>query len=908
MTRRFLGRRKPRIDPVSFSTSAPQHRTDELKYFDDGSADASTFAALIHKCARLHDLAQGRRIHGLILRNGIEVGDFLGARLLAMYCKCGSPEEARAVFQGIQDKSVVAWTSLIGVNARSGHPKEAFHLFREMQLQGVMPNDVTYVAVLGACGHPWEVDTIRARVEACGSLELDVIVATAVMNAYGKCGDLDSAWGVFDGILVRDAAVWNAMISLLVAHEQGDEALELFRQMRLGGVTPNKGTCVAALNACCHSRDFSEALRIHAFARELAGDADTVVQTALVNMYGKFGKVDDAEEIFERIQERDVVSWNAMLTANACNGFHDKAFKCFREMLLVGELPSRITYVAILNACFLAAHLKHGDFVKTLAVEGGCGIESVDVVMGTAIMNMYSRCKSPKSAFSSSLLLEQDRDQPSIMMWNTVLSLYVENEQFEEAFTIFRLMLLGGVTIDTVSLMTVFNACGSSASLEKGKWIHSLLTESELTRKTPVQNALVTMYARLGSLEDAREIFDAMTTRNVISWTAMVGVHSQLGLNREALRIFRSILLEGVAPNEVTFTAVLNACGNLASIPAAKLVQACLSETGFFGNVEVANGLLCTLGKCGSLEEVANFFQVMAVKNQVSWNTAIAANAQHGNGVRGVELFQTMQLEGIDTGLVAQGYSYFLNMHVDYGFPAEAEHYSCVIDLLSRAGWLEHAEEFVKRLPFGDQSVFPWITLLCGCKLHGDLERGGRATQRILGLNPGSTGPYLVMHNLYAGAGKWPEAAAVRKSMVELGPKKEPGLSWIEVKGRIHEFRVGDTSHPRSSEIHRELERLNEEMKRAGFVCDIKAVVYDLQAKEKESLLCQHSEKLAIAFGLISTAAGEPLRIMKNLRVCSDCHSATKFISGLVGREIVVRDAYRFHHFRGGACSCEDFW
>ncbi|EFJ08025.1 hypothetical protein SELMODRAFT_132724 [Selaginella moellendorffii] len=578
-----------------------------------------------------------------------------------------------------------------------------------------MPNDVTYVAILGACGHPWEVDTIRARVEACGSLELDVIVATAVMNAYGKCGDLDSARGLFDRILVRDAAVWNAMISLLVVHEQGDEALELCRQMRLDGVTPSKGTCVAALNACCHSRDFSEGLRIHAFARELGGDADTVVQTALVNI----------------------------------------------------------------------------------------------------------------------------------------------------------------------------------------------------------------MYARLGSLEDAREIFDAMTTRNVISWTAMVGVHSQLGLNREALRIFRSILLEGVTPNDVTFTAVLNASGNLASIRAAKLVQACLSETGFLGNVEVANGLLCALGKCGSLEEVAKFFRVMPVQNQVSWNSAIAANAQHGNGVRGVELFQTMQLEGIDTGsvtligvlsscshagLVAQGYSYFLNMHVDYGLPAEAEHYSCVIDLLSRAGWLEHAEEFVKRLPFGDESVFPWITLLCGCKLHGDLERGGRATQRILGLNPGSTGPYLVMHNLYAGAGKWPEAAAVRKSMVDLGPKKEPGLSWIEVKGRIHEFRVGDTSHPRSSEIHRELERLNDKMKRAGFVCDTKAVVYDLQAKEKESLLCQHSEKLAIAFGLISTAAGEPLRIMKNLRVCSDCHSATKFISGLVGREIVVRDAYRFHHFRGGACSCEDFW
>eukprot|EP00249_Psilotum_nudum_P023089 c28744_g7_i1 orf=1-690(+) len=228
------------------------------------------------------------------------------------------------------------------------------------------------------------------------------------------------------------------------------------------------------------------------------------------------------------------------------------------------------------------------------------------------------------------------------------------------------------------------------------------------------------------------------------------------------------------------------------------------------------------------------------------------------------------------------GYQYFASMSKDFGIPPTAEHYGCMIDLLGRAGKLDEAEDLVNKVQFHSGAV-GWMILLGACRIHGDMERGKRAAERALELDPYNAAPYVVLSNIYSSAGRWDDAAQVRKAMTDRGVKKEAGRSSIDVKNSVHEFVVNDKSHPQTEEIYAELERLSWEMEEAGYVPNTKLVLHDVEEEQKEHLISYHSEKLAIAFGLISTPSGMPLRVIKNLRVCHDCHTATKFISKIVG-------------------------
>eukprot|EP00249_Psilotum_nudum_P023602 c28935_g13_i2 orf=32-1021(-) len=327
-------------------------------------------------------------------------------------------------------------------------------------------------------------------------------------------------------------------------------------------------------------------------------------------------------------------------------------------------------------------------------------------------------------------------------------------------------------------------------------------------------------------------------------------------------------------------------------------------------------------GKCGSLDDARSAFDKIPERSIASWNAMIATYAQHGYGNDALRLFRLMQLEGVmpnkitfvsilsacsHSGLVDEGYRYFASMITDFGVVPTTDHCVCMIDLLGRAGRLDEAEEFVNRMSFQPRAV-GWMTLLGACKIHGDVELGKRAAEQVLDVEPQNAAVYVALSNVYAAVGMWDDVEDVRKLMVERDAKKEPGCSSIEVGSHVHEFSARERLHPQIEEILTELKRLNAQIKEEGYVPDTKLVLHDVAEDQREYLICQHSEKLAIAFGLISTPPGTLLRITKNLRVCPDCHSATKFISKITAREIVVRDSIRFHHFQDGECSCGDYW
>jgi pentatricopeptide repeat protein len=312
----------------------------------------------------------------------------------------------------------------------------------------------------------------------------------------------------------------------------------------------------------------------------------------------------------------------------------------------------------------------------------------------------------------------------------------------------------------------------------------------------------------------------------------------------------------------------------------------------------------------------------MPERDVVSWNTMIAGYGMHGQGEDALGLFSKMQQTCINpdsitfvcvlsacshTGLLEEGWEYFYCMSRDYCITPKMQHYACMIDLLGRAGCLKDAQDFIEKMPY-KPSASVWGSLLGACRVHNNIQVGEYVAERLFDLDPEKAGYYVLLSNIYAAAGRWDDVSKVRTMMKDRGIKKMPGCSLVEVKNKVHAFNVGDKSHPQSEKIYAMLNSLAKQMEEAGYIPDTNFVLHDVEEEVKEHMLYSHSEKLAIAFGLINTSPGTTIRITKNLRVCGDCHNATKFISKIVRREIIVRDANRFHHFKDGSCSCRDYW
>jgi len=315
------------------------------------------------------------------------------------------------------------------------------------------------------------------------------------------------------------------------------------------------------------------------------------------------------------------------------------------------------------------------------------------------------------------------------------------------------------------------------------------------------------------------------------------------------------------------------------------------------------------------------FEEIRDHRNVVSWTAMIAAFQQHGDGDRAIELFDEMLEEGIEPdyitfvcvlsacshkGLIDQGFRYFGSMSKVYKIAPGREHYACMVDMLGRAGRLEEAKQFIDRMPVKPDSS-AWGALLGACRNFGDLELGEQVAQRLFEIEQENPGNYVLLANIYAYHGRLEEAREVRRLMGCKGVRKETGCSWTDVKNTTYTFTVHDRSHSRTKEIYEMLKKLEGMVKEKGYVADTRFAVNDTNG-HKEQGLWYHSERLALAFALISLPADAPIRIKKNLRTCVDCHAVMKIVSGILQREIVIRDINRFHRFTDGLCSCGDYW
>eukprot|EP01018_Ginkgo_biloba_P006326 Gb_17177 [translate_table: standard] len=813
----------------------------------DQPVEASTYISLLEVCIRKKALAEGKLLHLHMNQRGFTPSRRLLNKLANMYAKCGSLVEARRVFDEMPKRDVRSWTVMIAAYSKHGFAEEALALFHQMQLTGYQPNHFTFAAVLTACaklasleqGMEIHEQIIRSKFPS------DAFVENALVDMYAKCGNIEKARHVFDEMSQRDVISWTSMIGGYVQSGQSAEAIKLFQQMQLAGMKPDSKTFVSVLPAYANLAALEQGIEIHKEIIRSGCQSDVFVGNTLVDMYAKCGSIENARNVFDKMPRRDVVSWNAMIAAYTRHGMFGEALTLFHKMQQTDIQSNQFTFASVLPACANMADMEQGMEIHEKIIRSGFG---PNVFVEMALIDMYAKCGS----------IEMARD--------------VFDKMHERDVVCWTAMIAG--------------------------------------------------YTQNGRIEEALKLFQEMPERNVVSWTAMIAGCAQNGQGVEALKLFRQMQLSDVKPDSKAFANVLLACANLAALEEGMEIHEEITRSGFESDVLVTNALVDMYAKCGSIEKARNLFDQMHQRNDGSWAAMIAGYALHGCGKEALKLFEQMQHSGVKpnhvtficvlsacshAGLVDEGVHYFDCMSQYYHITPAMEHYGCMVDLLGRSGRLDEAEDFINKMPIKPDGTV-WRCLLSACRIHNNVELGERVAETLFELDPQNAAPYVLLSNIYAAAGRWDDAENVRRMMKDRRVKKMPGSSWIEVNKQVHSFFSGDKSHPQTQKIYAKLDRLSTQLKAAGYVPDTRFVLSDVEDNQKEQILCHHSEKLAIAFGLINTPPGTTIRIIKNLRVCGDCHSATKFISKIATREIVVRDATRYHHFKDGECSCGDYW
>uniref|UniRef100_A0A7N0U1C1 DYW domain-containing protein n=1 Tax=Kalanchoe fedtschenkoi TaxID=63787 RepID=A0A7N0U1C1_KALFE len=437
-------------------------------------------------------------------------------------------------------------------------------------------------------------------------------------------------------------------------------------------------------------------------------------------------------------------------------------------------------------------------------------------------------------------------------------------------------------------------------------------------------NVMLAGYMKAGETESATDLFSEMDVKDAVSWSSMVGGFAHNGCFTEAFGVFRGSVRSGIGANEVSLTGVLSACAQAGAFEFGRIVHGLVEKSGLNWIITVNNALIDTYARCGNVGMSRLVFDSMPDKSSVvSWTSMITGLAMHGCGKEALQLFHQMESHGVKPdgvtfvsilyacshgGFIEQGSTYFSNMIEIYGVEPSVEHYGCMVDLYGRSGQLEKAFDFVTKMPFSPTDII-WRILLGACSIHGNVKLAEHVKGSLALVDPDNSGDGVLLSNIYATAGKWRDAAGVRRSMENQQIKKDPGWSTIEIDKVLYSFVAGDKRDKITEKAH---EKLDEIMLRVrvegGYMPEVASVLHDIQEEEKEDAVTRHSEKLALAFGLARSREGRTIRIMKNLRVCRDCHSVMKLVSKLYRVQIVLRDRSRFHTFDSGFCSCRDYW
>lgn len=789
--------------------------------------DFVTYTSFLKRCDNAKALSDGEYIHDQIVRNGLEHYLPLNNLLLQMYGKCDALETVSGLFAQMCHKDLYSWNFVIRAYTRHGQYKAAFALFHRMQEEGLTPNTNIFCSLLSAnTGQAGLFEGQQVHVQITGSeCQDDVFVSTSLISMYGKCGRVKDAWKMFGQVAELDIISWNTMIAVFNEHGFFADALQLYDRMALEGTLPTNVTYVSILDACVSEEYLDEGKRIHVNIILSEHKEDSIVATAVMNMYGKCGVVENAQKMFDSIHERDRVSWNAVIAAHVQNGKSKHALHYFWRMEQENFLADKVTFSSTLSACADEGSIREGKRVHALLSARGFNFDSM---VQNALINMYGKCASLDEAcrmlceisyrdnFSWNFFIaaynqhgkhneafqafEEMQEEGMIPNDITLISMFemcsscqaaqAQGKRLHARFyhSAYELdAAIGNVILgmygnwgwlktarrvfdempkkDNATFIHFFSACRSQAALRDGQEIHDLVVSIGLESDLALGTAILSMYGKCASLNDAWAMFDRLTNRDAVLWTAMISACTYNGLARDALHLFEEMQLEGFKADKITLVNILNACVGQGALTEGRQMHSHIMVGAYESDVVVGTALLHMYGKCGILEDARRVFDSLVQRDMITWTVIIALYAQHGYAKECLTLFNKMRQAGVTpneitfinvlkacshSGLVDEGWQYFRWMKSTHGITPGVDHYNCMIDLLARAGLVEEAEALVNEMPLSPCKV-SWTTFLAACREKFDATRGEYAMENVLELDAKSASPYITLMNIYTG-------------------------------------------------------------------------------------------------------------------------------------------------------------
>ncbi|KFK41577.1 hypothetical protein AALP_AA2G147000 [Arabis alpina] len=653
----------------------------------------------------------------------------------------------------------------------------------------------------------------------------------------------------------------------------------------------------ALFQACAEQRNLRHGISLHHHMHShlQSYSHDVFLANHLITMYAKCGNIVYARQVFEEMPERNVVSWTSLITGYAQAGNELEGF-CLLSAMLAHCCPNEFALSSVLTSCWY----EPGKQVHGLALKLGL---HCSIYVANALISMYGRCRDVNAAYEAWTVFE-DMEFKNLVTWNSMIAAFQCCNLGKQAVGVFMRMHSDGVGFDRATLLNICSSLYKSSDLVRDDvskcclQLHSLTVKSGFVTQTEVATSLVKIYSEtLGDFSECYKLFMEMSQcRDIVAWTGIITAFAVYDPER-AILLFGQLRREKLSPDWYTFSSVLKACAGLVTARHALTIHAQVIKGGFEADTVLNNSLIHAYAKCGSLDLCKRVFDDMDSRDVVSWNSMLKAYSLHGQVDSILPVFHQMDIKPDSAtfiallsacshaGRVEEGMKIFISMFEKPETLPQLHHYACVIDMLGRAERFTEAEEVINQMPMEPDAVV-WSALLGSCRKHGNTSAEG----------------------------SFNEANKSRKEMETWRVKKEPGLSWTEIGNKVHEFASGGHRRADREAIYKELERLIGRLKEMGYVPEMRSALQDIEEEEqKEEHLSHHSEKLALAFAVMegrksSDCGVNLIQIMKNIRICIDCHNFMKLASKLLGKEILVRDSNRFHHFKDSSCSCNDYW
>ncbi|XP_078179590.1 tetratricopeptide repeat (TPR)-like superfamily protein [Carex rostrata] len=860
----------------------------------------------------------GTPIHALVTKLGLMCNVYVSTALLHLYGIYGPLSATQKLFDEMPERNVVSWTTFMASLSSNGHPREALKAYRKMRWEGVACNHNSFATVFSACRSlKNEILSLQIIGHAVVSgFKKHVAVSNSIISLFGVLGRVRDAEKVFDRMETCDTISWNSIISLYSHNNLYLEAFKLFSDMRGNRFKPDASTISSLVSLCASLDQIKWGKGLHSLCTKNGLDNFASVNNTLVSLYSASGELGNAKFLFHEMTVKDTISWNTMISSFAQHGRWVDALLVLIQLIKTKEWPNHTAFASLLAACIGPETLFHGRMVHALITQ--LGLQN-NLSVCNALITMYGKC----NCLGEARFIFRTMPVHDVITCNAIIGSHVDNESTEEAMEVFIQMRENNLQGNYITMISLLGAFSCTRDLTNyGMPLHAYVISAGFESDNYVKNSLITMYAKCGDFKSSGFVFENMETRSTVSWNAIISAKTLLSQGEDALKLFVEMTRSGNKLDQFSLSEGLAASSDLASLEEGQQIHGLGLKLGFGSEVHVLNTAMDMYSKCGNLEAMLHLMPGKLKRPRQSWNILISAYARHGHFNKAEESFKEMVITGTKpdfvtflailsacthAGLVDKGLHYYNSMISEFGIVPGIKHCVCLVDLLGRVGRLNEAEKFIEQMPVQPNGLI-WRSLLSCSRIHKNVEIGKRAADRLLELEPSDDSAYVLLSNLYASNRQWGEVASLRRHMKAINLEKEPACSWIKFNNDISSFGIGDKSHKRSKEIYAKLDELQQMVKQAGYVADTSFALHDMDEEQNVENLWCHSEKIALAYGLIRTPKGVVIRIFKNLRVCGDCHLVFKLVSQVLNREILLRDPYRFHCFKDGVCSCSDFW